>query len=283
MKTDSSNKVVVFADTILVLACVMGILWWIPTDWTDWQRDVFGQTFFTSFGLFILLPMLVLWRTRRDLSDYGINFNQLNRSFEIGCTAMAVFGPMCGMTFPLILALGTTPFEWQGAFLSVGASLLALPAIGYIVRNIDGVDERPNRPFRIIGFIGLLCLIIAIAALIPQYSKIVGALKMLFFTGVGEELLFRGYVQSRLNQVFGRPYRFMGANFGWGLIIAAVLFGFMHFLSPSNPWSWEWMLWTTTWGFTFGYLREKSGSFVAPALVHGSVNAIGVLFGSFNV
>lgn len=40
------------------------------------------------------------------------------------------------------------------------------------------------------------------------------------FSGFGEEFVFRGYVQSRLNQAFGRPLRLFGIQFGVGLIVA---------------------------------------------------------------
>ena len=36
-------------------------------------------------------------------------------------------------------------------------------------------------------------------------------------------VMFTGYMQSRLNAVFGRPYRLLEANWGWGLVISAVL------------------------------------------------------------
>jgi hypothetical protein len=35
-----------------------------------------------------------------------------------------------------------------------------------------------------------------------------------FFAGFGEEILFRGYMQSRLNEDFGRPWRLRGVSFG---------------------------------------------------------------------
>ena len=43
------------------------------------------------------------------------------------------------------------------------------------------------------------------------------------FVGFGEENLYRGYMQSRLNEAFGRPYRFFGVPFGWGVFVTALL------------------------------------------------------------
>lgn len=42
--------------------------------------------------------------------------------------------------------------------------------------------------------------------------------------GLAEELVFRGVYQSLLNRVFGTPWRWANAEFGWGLIITAIFF-----------------------------------------------------------
>lgn len=42
--------------------------------------------------------------------------------------------------------------------------------------------------------------------------------------GLAEELVFRGAFQSLLNQVFGRPWSFANAEFGWSLLITTLLF-----------------------------------------------------------
>ena len=48
-------------------------------------------------------------------------------------------------------------------------------------------------------------------------------------------------------------------------------------VTNQNPWGWA--LWTATGGLIFGFLREKSGAVVTPALVHGALIVPGVLFG----
>ena len=47
---------------------------------------------------------------------------------------------------------------------------------------------------------------------------------LLIMPGLAEEIVFRGVYQSLLNRAFGKPWRLAGAEFGWGLIIAAILF-----------------------------------------------------------
>jgi membrane protease YdiL (CAAX protease family) len=102
----------------------------------------------------------------------------------------------------------------------------------------------------------------------------------IFFLGLGEELLFRGYIQSRLSATWGRPFRFYDVNWGWGIVITSVLFGFMHVLNIGSlvlgDWQPEWWrgLWTFFGGLVFGFRREKTGSIVVPTILHGLPQAI---------
>lgn len=89
---------------------------------------------------------------------------------------------------------------------------------------------------------------------------------------LAEELLFRGFIQGRLNQAFGRPFSFLGIRWGWGLPAAALLFGLWHFAASFDPAAWPQVLWTAAAGLLFGLVREKSGGVVAPALLHGVMN-----------
>jgi uncharacterized protein len=106
-----------------------------------------------------------------------------------------------------------------------------------------------------------------------------------FFSGFGEEFVWRGYVQSRLNQAFGRPWQISGIPFGPGLVIASLLFGLTHAFNTYNPaagnneLAWGWALFTTLSGLMFGLLREKTGSLLAPGLAHGLPDAVGEALG----
>jgi membrane protease YdiL (CAAX protease family) len=96
-----------------------------------------------------------------------------------------------------------------------------------------------------------------------------------YFAGFGEEILFRGYFQSRLNQSFDRPWRIKGVSFGPGLLIASALFGVLHMLNPFNPLMGKFeldLLWGISsffGGLLFGFLREKTGTVLSAGLGHG--------------
>lgn len=106
------------------------------------------------------------------------------------------------------------------------------------------------------------------------------------FVGPVEELVFRGYIQSRLNEAFGRPRQFLGVSFGVGIIISSLLFGLVHTMNANtfNPFLGKYSL-DIFWGIiafmiglVLGFVREKTGSIVAPALLHGALDFFGILF-----
>ena len=104
------------------------------------------------------------------------------------------------------------------------------------------------------------------------------------FSGFGEEFFFRGYIQSRINEEFGRPFSFMGVNFGIGLILSSMLFGLAHALNPFSPFTgyyelaWWWGVSSCVTGFVFGLVREKTGSIIPSSIAHGLPDAIGEPF-----
>lgn len=103
---------------------------------------------------------------------------------------------------------------------------------------------------------------------------------VLIFVAFLEEFFFRGYVQSRLNDCFGKPFRFQNVEFGAGLLLAAAVFGLFHPLTVADESPWAWALWTGAGGLIFGFVREKSGAVVAPTILHGAILLPGVLFGT---
>ena len=84
---------------------------------------------------------------------------------------------------------------------------------------------------------------------------------MLFFVGLGEELLFRGLIQQNLVKAFGR---------WWGLFGAALLFAVMHLTWRSIP---E-LGFVFVAGLALGALYLKSKSLVAPILAHATGNVL---------
>ena len=102
----------------------------------------------------------------------------------------------------------------------------------------------------------------------PAFPRV--ALEQLLVIGLSEEFFFRGYLQTQLNRWLGRPYKFLGAEWGWGLICTALLFGVCHVATTGN-WT---RLDTAFFGLFAGWLRERSGTIAVPAAYHGIANLI---------
>ena len=83
-----------------------------------------------------------------------------------------------------------------------------------------------------------------------------------------EEVFYRGYMQSRMNEVFPKRIRVLSAPLGFGWLFTAVLFALGHFMIDFRPET----LATFFPGLVFGWLRERTGSVVASTIFHALCN-----------
>ena len=97
----------------------------------------------------------------------------------------------------------------------------------------------------------------------------------LFCVALPEEVFYRGYMQSRLNEAFPGRLRLFGAQVGFGWIYTACLFALGHFLIEFR---WE-SLATFFPGLAFGWMRERTGSLIAPTIFHALCNGTVLLLG----
>ena len=91
----------------------------------------------------------------------------------------------------------------------------------------------------------------------------------LVVVGLSEEFFFRGYLQTQLNQRFERRWQFLGVRFGWGLLLAALLFGLCHIVTGDLA-----RMRVVFFGLFAGWLRERSDSIAVPAAYHGFANVL---------
>jgi len=156
--------------------------------------------------------------------------------------------------------------QWTGAILISIIEIGLLFWFAHVVR-----DKQPSwQKTGVNG--GLLLFLIASQISNRLGNVIVTVIYFYLFVALSEEILFRGYIQSRLNSIFGRPECFFGIRWGWGLIVTSVLFGFWHFGMKPDMLAGPHVLWTVLAGLIFGFVREKSNSIIAPAILHGIMN-----------
>jgi len=99
----------------------------------------------------------------------------------------------------------------------------------------------------------------------------------LLFVGIPEEFFYRGYMQSRLNEVFPRRFRLFGVSFGWGLLLTALLFTIGHSIVIVRWWHFSIVL----PALVFGWIRERTGNVVASSLFHAGCNILMVTLDTY--
>jgi membrane protease YdiL (CAAX protease family) len=92
----------------------------------------------------------------------------------------------------------------------------------------------------------------------------------IFLVGLPEEVFFRGYLQTSLEDVFLKRFRFLGVTFGLGLILTAAFFSLNHLLLTGRLFS----LAVFFPALVFGWLKERTGKIPAPAIFHALANIV---------
>lgn len=90
----------------------------------------------------------------------------------------------------------------------------------------------------------------------------------LFFVAIPEEMFYRGYLQSRLDELWPPRWRILGARLGPGWLLTCVLFAFGHSIVHFQWWHFA----IVGPSLLFGWMRARSGGIVAGALFHAWCN-----------
>jgi len=240
------------------------------------QIELLGQPIIVKAVFFILLPMVIIKVRGEELGEYGIAFDNLSYHLKIGLKSLAIV-LLADTAFALVNALGMSYTDWDGALILSLSHLGGLVLVARFLKNNPSSREQAGSSRRVpVFFLIFIALTILSALTLPLGKQVGGFTYALFTTGFGEEILFRGYIQSRLNRAFGKPFYIWGVRWGLGVIIAALLFGLVHCLHRGGT-LW-WGLWTIFPGLIFGFLREKTGGIVAPTIAHGVPAAIVYVF-----
>jgi uncharacterized protein len=237
----------------------------------SWQTDTLGFPFpIFIYIVMISISVLAILVRRKKLADYGIHLRELKYQLDI---ALACFIPVALSDLPL--GMGVNYKTWSGAGIMAVVNLGLLLLLGGMLRK-----KKVLAPVT-----GAAAWIVLWPAVPTGAQVAAGKLIVIFFTyalfvGFGEEILYRGYMQTRLNEVFDKPYHFFDVSIGWGTLLAALLFGLTHvgilrwIVGLDMQVTAAWGFWTAFSGLVFGFVREKSGGILAPALLHGMPQAI---------
>jgi len=273
-------KLLGLLEVLLVFAALEGLEnLWRSTGIPQWEVQNLGWSYSVMLW-WVAVPALLIWLPRRNWAEYGVSLVNWQTNLDIGIKAYLVaFIPLVfGVGGAMQMGLDTNQVS-GGLFVAMVEVVALAVMIWFLNRQKPVKSGRRNV---ITTFLLLLLPIVVALAMSRMSLVIVSTVVWQFvFSGFGEEFAFRGYFQSRLNQVFGRPVRLFGIQFGAGLIIASFLFGLWHADNTIDPaigvssLAWGWGLWTFVAGLFFGVLREKTGTLVAPGLAHGLPDAVG--------
>ena len=225
------------------------------------------------YGLPVVVGLIFIVLSKRDFHSYGLTFRYL----DVDLAFVSVW------IIPSFLIF--IPLKTDSGIYSIGALTDSLPGViieafmlvaaAVLLKRISKGGGSATRSILAATIVGVFVVLIAVPALFQADVRwpvvLLSFMSSFVFVGPCEEILFRGFIQSRLNEAFGRPYRLLGINWGVGLIIASLLFGLLHISRGYID-----VATCVALGFVLGLAREKTGTIIAPAILHGAMD-----FGEF--
>jgi membrane protease YdiL (CAAX protease family) len=246
----------------------------------QWENQTLGWSY-SGMMFFVGIPVLVVWLTRRNWAEYGLSLANWQTNLDLGIKAYLVRFVPISFFLLTILWLEMDYRKFPGGMIVAIGEILGIVLMLLLLRHPQPVILAARRNIIMILLLLLFPMSLALAMKKLTLLVISTVVWQLFFSGFGEEFVWRGYVQSRLNLAFGRPRCLFGIQFGAGLIITSVLFGFLHAFNTYNSTtgftslSWGWAIFATGSGLFFGFIREKTGTLLAPGIAHGLPDAVG--------
>jgi membrane protease YdiL (CAAX protease family) len=261
---------------------------WLDSVLVNAGVDSGWRTFF--FGLqALVIPVVIIGFTGRSWSTYGLSLKDCRSQINYGFAGVLIM-MLLGLGFGFLKSKGISTSGRTGSLVMSLIAIIMIAIFVLIFRKKSKID-RTERSLKIRMIFQIFILLIMIGCpilvAIIKGNNVPGIiawdLYFLIMVGFGEEIKFRGYFQSRINEGYGRPWQLFGISFGPGLLIVSLLFGLSHIIQfgvfnpflgqyDINPWM---GLQAFFGGFFYGLIREKSESIVASGIAHGVPNAFG--------
>ena len=217
-------------------------------------HTLLAQAVIVLFTDLTLIAVSMMQFTSQSEID-AVKFIQMLSAIGLFITPTLLYGYLCDLDLKLNLN-----FNRQSLLLAIAIMLLINPFISFIYEwnksfNIpdwmlvfDDNAEKITNYFLKMNTLGDLFFNLLVIAIIPA---------------MGEELLFRGYLQQKMTQWLGKPHV--------AIIITAILFSAIHM-------QFQGFLPRFALGLVLGYLFYWSGSLWLPIIAHLLNNAMAVTF-----
>ncbi|MDP3950289.1 CPBP family intramembrane glutamic endopeptidase [Microbacterium sp.] len=192
----------------------------------------------------------------------------------IGCSRWALGLPRVGVFAEL-------DWNWQGKTLELVWLAVLFAVLWRWAREEAGLGSgirtgsgRPVAVAIVVVFIVAAALSVWAFADADAQRVLPSVERVLFdstHANLTEELLVRGAMLAILDRVCGTPWRFFGAQVGWGLVLTTVWFGLWHGLVLSDgglDFDLSAIISTGVAGLLLGWVRARSGSIWLAYVAH---------------
>ena len=205
-------------------------------------------------------PRAPLWEVLAAYVPLLVVFKALYLAGGVARTVLDVLVPVAWIYAPVLVLIRTrrdfdayalTLRDWpRGVRLALAAASVVLPLFcaGYFALHGFGDGRWIASPLR--------------------WRFVRDAASQVLVVAYPEEIFFRGYMQTRLNDLFVRRVRVLGTPLSASVVVTSALFAVGHFVIHPDPSR----LAVFFPSLVFGWLRERSGSVVASGLFHGLCN-----------
>jgi membrane protease YdiL (CAAX protease family) len=244
-----------------------------------WESRVLGESYFVGL-LTLTLPLLAIVASKGSFEDYGLSVSGWEPSVGRGLTGYLCLLLPNSVVFVMGLAGVSLTYLPASVFVS-GVTLLAM----FLTLKRISKPRAPKNRRNLVAVAALAVSPLVLSALVGGLSlRLASSLIWeLVFGGAAEEVFYRGYVQSRVNGEFGRPWRLMGVGFGPGLLVSSLLYGVAGAMSTFRPWRGLYAIGfavgvhAVALGVFYGFMREAAGDVGASTVANGLNDAVGRL------
>lgn len=185
--------------------------------------------------VFLYGPVVVAWRRKEDLLDYGFTTDPVAKNLRWVAIALAIILPLF-----LVVYLGFYEIVCN----TPAIKKLAPPGT---CTGWDGINyEAPRLGWAFLEFCAVQIVVVALP----------------------EELFFRGFLHRLLEERFPPARRWLGGGIGLALLLSSAAFALVHLPKNGDPRA----LATFFPGLLFGWMRSATGSIAPSVAVHAASN-----------